>query len=140
MRMKANKKNRIKHRSCRFCWKTNGFQPPPSPRLLNLSEKNVRGKIDELNDVLRQKNLGEIIKVPGKGSLLKADSEQRKALSSLYGSYEVEDIVNGEYRLYVYLRILLSRFGHRLTVAELSELTYDSLPVCKKNLETCAHG
>ena len=138
MRMKANKKNRIKHQILQILLENEWFSASSIARLLNLSEKNVRGKIDELNDVLRQKNLGEIIKVPGKGSLLKADSEQRKALSSLYGSYEVEDIVNGEYRLYVYLRILLSRFGHRLTVAELSELTYDSLPVCKKNLETCA--
>ena len=91
--MKANKQNRIKHQILQILLENEWFSASSIAHLLNLSEKNIRGKIDELNLVLKQKKLGEILKIPGKGVMLVADHEQRKALSALYGSYEVEDIV-----------------------------------------------
>lgn len=106
-------------------------------KILNYSEKTIRSKLNELHDQLVKAQLARIEKVPRMGVKLVITSGSVEKLKQLFNTMPMASLVNGEERLYAYLRILLSTQSQQLTVNELSELTYDSLPVCKRYLKTC---
>lgn len=108
-------------------------------KLLGISEKNLRNKVEELDEALRDTKLGRIEKIPRKGMRLLYEAKDKAAIKQLFESYDYIDLVAGEETLYSYLRILLSNSTQRLTVEGLSRMVYDSVPVCSKHLETCAN-
>lgn len=107
-------------------------------KLLGISERNVRDKINLLDEELRKKGLGHIEKIARKGIKLVCLEKDKAAIKQLFESYDYVDLGAGEETLYSYLRILLSNTSQRLTVEGLSKLVYDSVPVCSKHLKTCA--
>lgn len=136
--MKNCKMNIVKKQIIQILLENDFLSVSTIAKLLNQSEKNVRNKIEDINVSLTKSNMGQIIKLPGKGVSLVIDSKNENQLLNLFGTYEYEDIINSEYRLYIYLRILLGTRNNRLTLSSLSELTYDSIPVCKKNIAMCS--
>lgn len=135
--MKENiKSNKIKQQILSILLDGNQMTVASLSKLIQRSEKDIRNKIDEINVILEQDNLGVIEKTPGRGVKLSVKKDCLTQIQQIYGNYEVIDTINGEYRLYQYLRILLSR-KNKITLSELSEQVYDSISVCKKHLETC---
>ncbi len=107
-------------------------------KMLNVSETVIRKKVDEMNEMLVQAHLGSIEKKPRKGIRLIYDPQNAQKIAELFSNYEYIDITAGEELLYVYLRVLLSSNVERITVTRLSEMVYQSVPVCSRHLETCA--
>ena len=106
-------------------------------KMLNVSETVIRKKVDEMNEMLVQAHLGSIEKKPRKGIRLIYDPQNAQKIADLFSNYEYIDITAGEELLYVYLRVLLSSNVERITVTRLSEMVYQSVPVCSRHLETC---
>ncbi len=104
-------------------------------KILNVSESTIRRKVDILNEVLKQTKCGYIEKLPSKGLHLEIINQEE--INRLYASYEMQNLITGEDLIYKYLFVILSASNKRLTLNELSEKLYDSIPVVKKNILIC---
>lgn len=103
--------------------------------ILNVSESTVRRKVDALNVLLKKAECGYISKTPQKGHRLII--EDKEAIDKLFSNYEMKNIVVGEDQIYQYLVILLTMNNKRITLNELSERVYDSIPVVRKKILVC---
>lgn len=103
--------------------------------ILNVSESTIRRKIEQLNEILMRSGYGYIEKIPSKGLHLVVENQEK--LKTLFSSYEMKNIMAGEQQIYKYLIYLLSSKEDRVTLNDISEKVYDSIPVVRKNLEIC---
>ena len=103
--------------------------------ILEVSESTIRRKIDVLNDALKESGYGCIHKFPRKGLHLVV--ENSNAIPKLFSSFGSGRVTTGEQQIAQYLFLLLSSKDQRMTLNELSELVYDSIPVVRKNLKVC---
>ena len=103
--------------------------------ILEISDSTVRRRIDVLNDALRGSGYGYIEKLPRKGLHLVVENSD--AIPKLFSSFGSGRVTTGEQQIDQYLFLLLSSKDRRITLNELSELVYDSIPVVRKNLRVC---
>ncbi len=103
--------------------------------ILEASESTVRRKVDVLNDALKESGYGCIHKFPRKGLHLVV--ENSNAIPKLFSSFGSGGVTTGEQQIDHYLFLLLSSKDQRMTLNELSEQVYDSIPVVRKNLKIC---
>lgn len=103
--------------------------------ILETSESTVRRKIDVLNDTLKDSGYGFIQKLPRKGLHLVV--ENSSAIPQLFSNFGFDSIAAGEQHIDNYLFVLLSNKKKRMTLNELSEQVYDSIPVARKKIKEC---
>lgn len=103
--------------------------------ILELSESTVRRKIEQLNDILKESGYGFIQKQPRKG--LHLIVENSSAIPQLFFHFGFESMAAGGQQMDKYLFVLLSCKNKRITLNELSEQVYDSIPVVRKKLSEC---
>ena len=103
--------------------------------VLETSDSTIRRKIDALNDTLKESGYGCIQKSPRKGLHLVVKNSN--AIPKLFSSFGSGSIATGRQQIDNYLFLLLSSKDNRLTLNELSEQVYDSIPVVRKNLKVC---
>lgn len=103
--------------------------------LLNVGSSTVRRKVELINDVLKENDLGVIEKTPSVG--LHLELKEEADIHDLFNNYNVKNIMVAENNIYIYLITILSQEENKITLSELSEKVYDSLPVVRKNIVLC---
>lgn len=106
---------------------------------LMISEKGCRNKIDDINDILKEKNLGVIVKKPRVGIWLDATREQRETINYEFAdSHKKRPISNSGNRIGFALKHILNiSRGNELSTQQLSNLMYLSLPTTLKVIKEC---
>ena len=107
---------------------------------VGLSEKAVRIKIDSINDYLIENNLGSIEKKRRVGIWLNATDEAKIFIEQkiINGEDVSEHLKNNQTRMYTVLkRILKDSKNNRLTVNQLADSMYLSVPTTLKVVNEC---
>ena len=107
---------------------------------VGLSEKAVRIKIDSINDYLIENNLGSIEKKRRIGIWLNATDEAKIFIEQkiINGEDVSEHLKNNQTRMYTVLkRILKDSKNNRLTVNQLADSMYLSVPTTLKVVNEC---
>ncbi len=133
--MKSVKQNALMHNLLLLLCENDTISVSRIAAILDTSESTIRRRIDLLNDTLRETGYGYIDKSPRRGLHLVV--EDRAAINKLFANYELKNIMTGERQIYKYLIYILFKQNQRLTLNELSEKVYDSIPVVRKNLAVC---
>lgn len=135
--MKANKKKILIHNMFLLLTENEYVPVCRMASVLGLSESTIRRNLDMLDEMVRNAGYGQVLKIPGKGVHLKktADAdEQMDAVIKTIGNYELQNILTDEQQIYKYLFELLKAAPERLTLEQLSQSMYDSIPVVRKKL------
>ncbi len=135
--MKANKKKILIHNMFLLLTENEYVPVCRMASVLGLSESTIRRNLDMLDEMVRNAGYGQVLKIPGKGVHLKktADAdEQMDAVIKAIGNYELQNILTDEQQIYKYLFELLKAAPERLTLEQLSQSMYDSIPVVRKKL------
>lgn len=100
---------------------------------IGLSEKTVRTKIDSINLMLQDNNLGIIKKKPRVGMWLEANVYQKSKISKIVNATDSNVIQTDKSRIISALRLILKKTGNqRLTSQKLADELYLSVPTCLK--------
>lgn len=99
---------------------------------IKLSEKTVRGKVDQIDLILQEKKLGHVEKSPGKGITLIVNPRRREAFNQFLAMksgilYDTEEDL---------LLFLLKMNNQYITQAQLANEFFCSIPTIRKNLDT----
>lgn len=135
--MKANKKKILIHNMFLLLTENEYVPVCRMASVLGLSESTIRRNLDMLDEMVRNAGYGQVLKIPGKGVHLKktADAdEQMDAVIKAIGNYELQNILTDEQQIYKYLFEPLKAAPERLTLEQLSQSMYDSIPVVRKKL------
>ncbi|MFI3283883.1 MAG: PTS sugar transporter subunit IIA [Erysipelotrichaceae bacterium] len=134
--MKLKKQNIILHQLFILLCENEYLSVKKISSILNVSESTIRRCLIQLNETLAFNQCGKINKKPRRGiSLILTNKE---VAERIFANYELKNLITGENQIYRYLMLILSSNANKITLNELSEKLYDSLPVVRKNLDTCA--
>lgn len=104
----------------------------------NLSEKTIRTKIEGINSLLINNNLGEICKKPRIGMWLNANEDQRQKIMIMVMNSDTDMVQNNHERLSLALRqILRISKTNNLTTRQLADSLYLSVPTATKVINDC---
>lgn len=106
---------------------------------IGLSEKTIRTKVEVINNMLLDNQLGEICKKPRIGIWLNADAQQRLKLNSLINNSTNMDVLqNDQVRTATALKLILkSTKNNTLTTKQLASQLYLSVPTTLKVINDC---
>lgn len=134
--MKLKKQNIILHQLFILLCENEYLSVKKISSILNVSESTIRRCLIQLNETLAFNQCGKINKKPRRGiSLILTNKE---VAERIFANYELKNLITGKNQIYRYLMLILSSNANKITLNELSEKLYDSLPVVRKNLDTCA--
>lgn len=105
---------------------------------IGLSEKTIRTKIDSINYMLKENNLGTIEKKPRIGMWLECNTSQRAKIQKLISADENELVQSDKSRMVLALREILNvNSKKRLTSKDLADTLYLSVPTMLKVISDC---
>ena len=106
---------------------------------IGLSEKTIRTKVEVINNMLLDNQLGEICKKPRIGIWLDANEQQRLKLNSLISNSDNMDVLqNDQIRTATALKLVLkSTKNNTLTTKQLASQLYLSVPTTLKVINDC---
>lgn len=105
---------------------------------IGLSEKTIRTKIDSINYMLKENNLGTIEKKPRIGMWLECNTSQRAKIQKLISADENELVQSDKSRMVLALREILNvNRKKRLTSKDLADTLYLSVPTMLKVISDC---
>lgn len=106
---------------------------------IGLSEKTIRTKVEVINNMLLDNQLGEICKKPRIGIWLDADPQQRLKINSLINNSANMDVLqNDQIRTATALKLILkSTKNNTLTTKQLASQLYLSVPTTLKVINDC---
>lgn len=105
---------------------------------IGLSEKTIRTKIDEINEILKERKLGEICKKPRIGMWLKANEQQFSQILMMITNPNIDVRLNDQSRTIHALRqILKTHKKTGLTTKQLADSLYLSVPTTLKIIDDC---
>lgn len=107
--------------------------------VVGLSEKTVRTKLENINDLLVENSLGEICKKPRVGVWLNANDEQKhKLLNLVQNKTSIESMQNSQMRFVSALRLILKiNDNTSMTTQQLASNLYLSVPTVSKIIKQC---
>ncbi|MCI8400511.1 MAG: transcription antiterminator [Lachnospiraceae bacterium] len=135
--MKAVKKNILLHDMLLLLTENESISTARMASILGTSESTIRRHIDDVKRALEDAGYGTVLKIPGKGLSLIVREGKNQDIATLFSNYEIRSIATEEQQLYRYLFILLSLRSEKLTLYQLGERLYDSIPVVRKKLAVC---
>lgn len=105
---------------------------------IGLSEKTIRTKIDAINEMLREKELGEICKKPRIGMWLNANEYQRSQILMMITNPSIDVTQSDQSRMIAALRQILKMHKTTcLTTRQLADSLYLSVPTVLKIINDC---
>lgn len=135
--MKAVKKTILLHDMLLLLTENEFISTARMASILATSESTIRRNIDDVKRALEEAGYGTVLKIPGKGLSLIVREGKNQDIAALFSSYETRNIATEEQQLYRYLFALLSLRSEKLTLYQLGEKLYDSIPVVRKKLAVC---
>lgn len=135
--MKAVKKSILLHDMLLLLTENESISTTKMATILGTSESTIRRNIDDVKRILEEAGYGTVLKIPGKGLSLVVREGKNQDIYAMFSNYGIQSIATEEQQLYRYLFALLSSRSEKLTLYQLSEKLYDSIPVVRKKLAIC---
>lgn len=135
--MKAVKKSILLHDMLLLLTENESISTAKMATILGTSESTIRRNIDDVKRALEEAGYGTVLKIPGKGLSLVVREGKNQDIYAMFSNYGIQSIATEEQQLYRYLFALLSSRSEKLTLYQLSERLYDSIPVVRKKLAIC---
>ena len=139
--MKAFKKKILIHNMFLLLTENEYLSVSRMASILGLSESTVRRNLDMLDEMIGELGYGKLLKVPGKGLHLKREvkaGDNTEQIIRAIGNYELQNVATDEQQIYQYLFEILSTAPGKITLEQLSQTMYDSIPVVRKKLAVCS--
>lgn len=106
---------------------------------MNISEKNVRNRLKEIDAFLNRLNLGKIVRKPSVGVSLICDKYQKGKIENEVILLDQSSILGDERPLYlnILIEILKPRKGDPITLKELSNKLCSSRSLIEREMDKC---